>query len=100
VLSLVNDNHPRPGRREEIAVWEARSERSVDVSKTLQERARESAKSGLAALDAAHLAAAEIGGADIVLTCDDTMMRRAARLGLALRVINPVAYLNEVTANG
>ena len=41
VLSFENDNHPRPDRREEIAIWEARSERSVDVSEALQERARE-----------------------------------------------------------
>ena len=51
-------------------------------------------------LDAAHLAAAEIGGAEIVLTCDDVLIRRAARLGLALRVLNPVAYFNEVKDNG
>jgi hypothetical protein len=100
VLSFENDNHPRPDRREEIAVWEARSERSINLNKDLQERAREFAKSGLAALDAAHLAAADIGGADIVLTCDDRMLRRAARLRLSLRVMNPVAYLKEVTASG
>lgn len=44
-------------------------------------------------MDAAHLAAAEIGGAEIVLTCDDVLVRRAARLGLALPVL--VAYFNE-----
>jgi predicted nucleic acid-binding protein len=51
-------------------------------------------------VDAAHLAAAEIGGAEIVLTCDDVLIRRAARLGLALRVLNPVAYFNEIKDNG
>jgi hypothetical protein len=100
VMSFENDNHPRPDRRDEIAVWEARSERSVDVSGRLQQRARQIAQLGIPALDAAHLAAAEIGGADIVLTCDDLMIRRAARFGLPLRVLNPVAYLTEVTTNG
>ena len=52
------------------------------------------------ALDAAHLAAAEIGGAEVVLTCDDIMVRRARRLDLSLRVLNPVAYLREVAGNG
>jgi hypothetical protein len=51
-------------------------------------------------LDAAHLAAAEIGGAEIVLTCDDVLIRRAVRLGLALRVLNPVAYFTEIKDNG
>jgi hypothetical protein len=61
VMSFENDNHPRPDRRDEIAVWEARAERSIDISDVLQKRAREIAQMGIPALDAAHLAAAEIG---------------------------------------
>ena len=99
-MSFENANHPRPDRRDEIAVWEGRSERSVEISDSLQERAREIAQMGIPALDAAHLAAAEAGGADIVLTCDDILIRRAGRLVLALRVLNPVAYLKEVIGNG
>jgi hypothetical protein len=83
VLSFENDNHPRADRRDEIAVWQDKAERTIDISEKLEERARQFAEAGLAALDAAHVAAAEIGGADIVLTCDDVMMRRAARLGLS-----------------
>jgi predicted nucleic acid-binding protein len=100
VMSFENDKHPRPDRRDEIAVWQAQSDRTIDLSGGLQERAREFEQQGIPALDAAHLAAAEIGGADVVLTCDDVMVRRAARLGLSLRVLNPMAYLNEVAGNG
>ena len=77
-MSFENDQHPRRDRRDEIAVWEARAERSVAVSDGSPERARELVLLGIPALDAAHLAAAEIGGADVVLTCDDTMLRRAS----------------------
>ena len=100
VMSFENDKHPKPDRRDEIAVWEARSERSIGLSDRLEERARQIARSGISALDAAHLASAEEGGADIVLTCDDIVIRRAPRLGLALRVMNPVAYFEEVTRDG
>jgi len=100
VMSFENDKHPKPERRDEIAGWETRSERSIDVSDSLNQRARHFARLGLPALDAAHLAAAETGGAEIVLTCDDRMRRRSERLGLALRVLNPVAYLREVVGNG
>lgn len=100
VLSFENDKHPKAERRDEIAGWETRSERSIDISDDLKLRARHFAQLGIPALDAAHLAAAETGGAEIVLTCDDRMRRRAARLGLALRILNPVAYLQEVTGNG
>ena len=57
VMSFENDQHPRRDRRDEIAVWEARSERSVAVSDGLQERAREIVRLGIPALDAAHRAA-------------------------------------------
>ena len=100
VLSFENDKHPKPDRRDEIAVWEGRSERSVALSSEVEERARRIAQQGLDALDAAHLASADAGGAEIMLTCDDVLIRRAARVGLTLRVLNPVAYFKEVTGNG
>ncbi len=31
----------------------------------------------------------------VVLTCEDVMIRRAARLGLSLWVLNPMAYLKR-----
>ena len=100
VMSFENDRHPKPDRRDEIAVWEGKAERSIGASARLQERARRFAEQGIPALDAVHLAAAEVGGADILLTCDDVVIRRAGRLGLALRVLDPVAYLKEVTGSG
>ena len=100
VLSFENDKHPKPDRRDEIAVWERRSEGSIAMTEDLERRAREIAQRGIPALDAAHLASAEAGGANIMLTCDDVVIRRAPRLGLSLRVLNPVAYLSEVETHG
>jgi hypothetical protein len=56
VLSFENDKHPKPDRRDEIAVWEARSERSIALSSEIEERARSIAQQGIDALDAVHLA--------------------------------------------
>jgi PIN domain len=100
VMSFENDKHPKPDRRDEIAVWEAISEQSIGLSDRLEERARQIAKSGVSSLDALHLASAEEGQADVVLTCDDVLVRRSRRLALTLRVLNPVAYFEEVKANG
>jgi predicted nucleic acid-binding protein len=99
-LSFENDRHPKADRRDEIAIWETRSEQLIPVSATLKERALQFESIGIGALDAVHLASAEAGGADILLTCDDALIKRASRLGLGLRVLNPVAYCNEVTNNG
>jgi predicted nucleic acid-binding protein len=100
VMSFENDKHPSPDRRDEIAVWETRSERSVGLSNKVEERARQIAKSGISSLDALHLASAEEGQADVVLTCDGVLVRRSRRLALTLRVLNSVAYFEEVKANG
>ena len=100
VMSFENSKHPRPDRRDEIAVWQTKEERTIELSGGLQEKAQEFEQQGILALDAAHLAAAEIGGAEVVLTCDDIMVRRARRLDLSLRVLNPVAYVREVAGNG
>jgi predicted nucleic acid-binding protein len=100
VLTFENDKHPKRDRREEIGRWEARAERTVGLSAPVIEHAGQITSQGIQALDAAHLASAEAAGADIFVTCDDAVLRRARRLSLALRVLNPVAYLTEVEAHG
>src|ERR1041384_1589277 len=60
VISFENDKHPWPDRRDQIAVWEGISERSVEVSDDLIARAGQIAELGIPALDAAHLGAADL----------------------------------------
>ena len=94
-MSYENDKHPKMDRRDEIAVWEKISERTIPLDSDVQDRAREIARLGVPALDAVHLASAVIVGAEVVLSGDDVMIRRARRLGLGLRVLNPVAYCDQ-----
>ena len=49
--------------------------------------------------DALHIACAESGGADILLTTDDRMLRLAKRYQshLRIRVENPYTWLQEIT---
>jgi predicted nucleic acid-binding protein len=56
---------------------------------------------GFAVFDALHLSCAEAGQADVLLTTDDRFLRRAERLEnmLQVKVVNPVRWLMEVTAN-
>ncbi len=100
VLSFANSRHPKPDRRDEIALWQGRGEGVVAVYTTIQRRSQQLEAQGIAALDAAQLASAEAGGAEIFLTCDDVIIRRARRLGLGLRVMNPVAYWKKVSSHG
>jgi hypothetical protein len=100
VLTFENSKHPKPDRGAEIALWEARASLVIHADSAVEERARRMAEQGIPALDAAHLASAEAGGAEIFVTCDDVVLRRSRRLRLGLRVLNPVAYWETVSTDG
>jgi predicted nucleic acid-binding protein len=70
----------------------------VALSEAVSRRARELRGHGLRDLDALHLAAAEQGGAEVLLTTDDRFVRAALLLRPAspVRVENPVIYELEV----
>lgn len=57
---------------------------------------------GFKSFDALHIASAESGAADILLTTDDQFLRRAKRVfeRLYVRVENPYIWLQEVIRNG
>ena len=57
---------------------------------------------GLTAFDALHVALAERGRADVLLTTDDRLLRRAARHAAALHVPveNPLAWLGRTFPAG
>ena len=57
---------------------------------------------GFKPFDALHIALAENGAADILLTTDDQFVRRAKRVSeqLHVRVENPHTWLREVIRNG
>lgn len=56
---------------------------------------------GFKRYDALHIACAESGGADVLLTTDDRMLNLAKRhrTQLRVRVENPCTWLQEVNAN-
>ena len=72
------------------------------VNKAIKIRAQELERIGFKALDALHIACAEMGDADILLTTDDRMLGRARKLqgSLRVRIGNPVLWLMEVVTGG
>lgn len=71
----------------------------VRISPKVTARAHALEKLGFRGLDALHLAAAEAGKAEILVTTDDRMIKRATRAGtsLGVRVISPAEALRETT---
>ena len=68
----------------------------------MQARAEELERLGFKALDTLHIACAEAGGAEVLLTTDDRMLAKTEKLrgSLRVRIENPILWLMEVTANG
>lgn len=69
----------------------------IRCDEAISARASELEQRGFAGIDALHLACAESAGADIFLTTDDQLSRRAARLSgfLQVRVANPLAWMQD-----
>ena len=72
---------------------------SVDTTETSRGKYLESL--GFKAFDALHLACAESGNADLLLTTNDQMLKKARSISsqLRIRVENPLTWLQEVTEN-
>ncbi len=69
----------------------------IDLSSSIFDRARELVNLGLHAADAMHVAAAETLDADVLLTCDDRLLRRNRKIAdeFSVRIANPVDWLKE-----
>ena len=73
---------------------------SVGATETLRSKYLESL--GFKPFDALHLACAESGNVDLLLTTDDRMLRKAKSVSsqLRIRVENPLTWLQEAIENG
>jgi predicted nucleic acid-binding protein len=97
VLEFEDSQHPLMDWRTEIARRAQRAVVNVVISDQVSARAQILTEAGFGALDAAHVACAEAAGCDYFLTCDDRLIRRVRRMQLAVRVQNPVEYVEEQT---
>lgn len=90
---------PDPERLRRVMSLLAHAHHCVLTGPSEVERAQELETWGFAAYDALHLACAESGGADLLLTTDDRLQRRAAARAseLRIRVANPLAWMREVS---
>jgi len=89
---------PDPERRARVDLLARYAQRYVAVDDGITERAMALETLGVDAFDALHIASAEAGQADVFLTTDRTLLRRAARIAgaLSIRVVNPLTWLREV----
>lgn len=77
-------------------------ESKQSISESVEDRAGELEQMSFRAVDALHIACAEAGNADVLLTTDDQLVNQARQHSgvLRVRVENPIVWLMEVTTNG
>jgi len=95
-LTLELSAHPEAEIREQLLAWTEHAKTNAAITSAVRQRVAEFVAGGLKPLDATHAAFAEAEGCDILLTCDDRMLKGAQRLNLSLRVLNPVEYVMEI----
>lgn len=98
VLEAEISRNPDSDRREDAMALLSFVKQVVELNEELVSRARQLQSIGFSEFDALHLACAEVGQADIFLSTDDSLVRRANRQPgkLGLRVLNPVSFLEEI----
>lgn len=97
VLKLEVERMHDMGKKQRVQALYKVADMHVRYTEELKERSKEiMAQSKIRAFDSLHIAAAEAGGADVMLTTDDRLERMAGRLELKVQVMNPLKFAWEV----
>ena len=89
---------PDSEKKLKVGILASMHQSYVAVDRGLEIRASKLEESGFKAFDALHIACAEKGDADVLLTTDDGLLRKAAqyRSNLKIEVRNPLEWVAEV----
>ena len=68
-----------------------------EVNEAICQRAEQLEENGLKAIDALHIACAEVADSDYFITCDKRLINRCS--GLIMKVVNPVDFVLETNNN-
>ena len=93
-LTVENDADPDGEARAEVAEYAVAAEHCF-LTPDITARLRELTAKGIRPLDAAHIAFSE-GICEVLITCDDRLLRQAARSNCLIKVRNPIEYLREI----
>jgi predicted nucleic acid-binding protein len=84
------------GKREKVLLLYRQASEHIDLTDAIAVRAKELERFNIKSYDALHLASAESGGADILLTTDRKFINAARKTASYIQVKNPLMWLTEV----
>jgi predicted nucleic acid-binding protein len=95
-LRFENSRNPNAQRKEFAEASLSLAACDQPHSTALERRAAVWQNEGVGLLDALHLASAEQAGAEAFATCDDILLKRAARVSANLRVLAVLDLFKEL----
>ena len=97
VLSFEISKTSNLTRREYAFEFLKISSKHIDINTEIERRAKELEEQGIKALDALHLASAEIGKADYFCTCDDKFLKSIRKINdIKIKVGTPLELIEEI----
>lgn len=98
-MTLEVEQTPDMERRNRVELLLRSASLVISIEQIQVDRAKELQALGFQAFDALHVACAEGGKVDVLLTTDDRLMRLAARVSppLRVRVVNPLIWIQEIS---
>jgi predicted nucleic acid-binding protein len=94
VLEYENSRNPFPVKQKLMSKYLKLANIYQFVNKDIKQRAEQLEMHGIKAIDALHVAAAEISKSDYFITCDKRLINRCREL--TIKVINPINFILEI----
>jgi predicted nucleic acid-binding protein len=98
IIDLEMEQSDDESRKEKVKILYAVIVDKAHYDKSVYDRSVEikCMNKAIRSMDSLHLASAESGHADILLTTDDKFERACAKIKLGVTVMNPLKYMMEV----
>lgn len=99
MIDYENSLNPYEDVRQEIEMAASLAVESVTPDESVLTAAKQFESKGIKPRDSIHLACALKGKAEYFLTCDDKLIRRATTLGINIKSINPLRFIEDMEVN-
>ena len=98
VVKLEIDKFSNEDKREKVLALYSIANPDIPFTEEIKNRAEDiRSKSSIRLMDSLHVATAEAGKVDAMLTTDDRLIKACEKLRLGIKVVNPVTFIMEMS---
>lgn len=96
MIDYENSLNPYDDIRVEIEMASSLANNMVTHDEIVYNMAKEFESKGIKPRGSLHLACAVKGDADYFLTCDDKLIKKVSTMGIDLKIMNPIRFVEEM----